>query len=87
MRRIGLMGSLAIAAASMIAVGPGYSIERAAERAVMPPAPTRSSRKRVVPMGYRRINRLNRSQHWKRADSYEHARQIAPLPHCLRPVR
>lgn len=35
--------------------------------------------------GYRTIHRLNRSQHWKPASSYQHARDISPFP--LRPVR
>ena len=35
--------------------------------------------------GYRTIHRLNRSQNWKRAASYAHARSISPFPN--RPVR
>jgi hypothetical protein len=40
---------------------------------------------RSAPKGYRRINRLNRSQNWARAKSYQHARSISPFPE--RPVR
>lgn len=35
--------------------------------------------------GYRTIHRLNRSQRWREAKSYAHARKISPCPE--RPVR
>ncbi len=37
------------------------------------------------PKAYRRINRLNRSQHWRRAMTYAEARALSPFPD--RPVR
>lgn len=37
------------------------------------------------PSGYRTIRRLNRSQHWKPAKSYAHARAMSPYPE--RPVK
>lgn len=35
--------------------------------------------------GFRRINRLNRSQYWRPARTYQEARRISPFPE--RPVR
>ena len=37
------------------------------------------------PKAWRTIPRLNRSQHWPRARSYKHAREMSPFPE--RPVR
>jgi hypothetical protein len=37
------------------------------------------------PKGYRIVRRLNRSQHWRRASSYAHARALSPFPDL--PVR
>lgn len=40
---------------------------------------------KTAPRGYRTIHRLNRSQNWRPARSYTHARSISPYPD--RPVR
>lgn len=41
--------------------------------------------RRKAPRGWRRVSRLNRSQHWKFAATYKEARAISPYPD--RPVR
>lgn len=72
-------------AASAIAM---MSVALASERIVITASPLERMhrRQRRIPRAWRRSSNLNRSQHWMYADTYKHARRIAPMPHCLRPV-
>ena len=46
---------------------------------------TKRTRRGNAPKGYRTIHRLNRSQNWRPARSYEETRAMSPYPD--RPVR
>jgi hypothetical protein len=70
-----LLALFAAPGLAAVNIGPTAEIGTARSRHVAP--------KRVE----RRTRPLNRSRHWPAAESYKHARTMAPMPHCLRPVR